>query len=76
METRPFTFDEAELRLRRLLAEEGYGQPDEVRKGPAEHEITFAWDGHDRPIRMDLRSPRSPPRCASWSATAGCEVPT
>lgn len=54
MQTRPFTFDEAELRMRRLLAEEGCAQPDEVRKGPGEHEITFAWEDHDRPITMDL----------------------
>ena len=54
MEKRPFTFDEAEYRLRRLLAEAGYAQPDEVRKGPGEHEITLAWEGHDHPITMDL----------------------
>lgn len=54
MEKRPFTFDEAEYRIRRLLAEEGYAQPDEVRKGPGEQEITFAWNGHDHPITMDL----------------------
>lgn len=54
MEKRPFTFDEAEFRLRRVLAEEGYAQPDEVRRGATDHEITFAWEGHDRPITMNL----------------------
>ncbi len=53
MEKRPFTFDEAEYRLRRVLAEEGYAQPDEVRRGPGPSEITLAWEGHD-PITMDM----------------------
>lgn len=53
VESRPFTFDEADLRLRRVLAEAGYAQPDSVTAGPGESEITFAWDGHDRPITMD-----------------------
>jgi hypothetical protein len=54
MEKRPFTFDEAEYRLRRVLAEEGYAQPGEVRQGPGRSEITLAWEGHERPITMDL----------------------
>ena len=53
MEKRPFTHEEAEYRLRRVLAEEGYAQPDEVRRGPGPSEITLAWEGHDRPITMD-----------------------
>ena len=53
MEKRPFTFDEAELRLRRLLAEQGYAQPDEVRRGPG-HELTMEWEGHDKPFTVDL----------------------
>ena len=53
VDRRPFTFDEAELRMRRVLAEAGYAQPDEVTAGPGESEITFAWEGHDRPITMD-----------------------
>lgn len=53
MEKRPFTFEEAELRLRRVLAEENIAQPDEVRNGPGPSEITFAWDGHE-PITMDI----------------------
>ncbi len=53
MEKRPFTFDEAEYRLRRVLAEEGYAQPDEVRQGPGPSEITLTWEGHD-PITMDM----------------------
>ena len=35
------------------LAEAGYPQPDSVTAGPGASEITFAWDGHDRPITMD-----------------------
>lgn len=54
VQMRPFTFDEAEFRLRRVLAEEGYAQPDEVSRGPDEDEITFTWEGHDPPITMNL----------------------
>ena len=60
MKSRPFTFDEADLRLRRVLAEAGYAQPDSVTRGPGDRDITFAWNDHDRPITMDLGAYREP----------------
>jgi len=53
MEKRPFTFEEAEFRLRRVLAEENIAQPDEVQSGPGPSDITLVWEGHE-PITMDL----------------------
>lgn len=52
MKKRPFTHEEAEHRLRRVLAEEGYEQPDRVRQGPGPTEISLEWDGIE-PVTMD-----------------------